>query len=172
MVDDSRDSPGKIGAVEARDRGSRWLCPPLVGSRRFFGVTRNRYTTLPFVVFYRLLSPRVPGLCRSRLVSVSLKPATGASLAGCLRFTSAVMQCFCSGPCPLVTVTNSAGCDLPSRPLPPVQLGDAFYDLTGWRKLHPAGNHWIDRFAVSGNKGRTGSLRAGVDEGNEKGGGG
>lgn len=28
-----------------------------------------------------------------------------------------------------------------------VQLGDAFYDLTGWRKLHPAGNHWIDRFA-------------------------
>ncbi|CBJ31246.1 Fatty acid desaturase [Ectocarpus siliculosus] len=28
-----------------------------------------------------------------------------------------------------------------------VQLGDAFYDLTGWRKLHPAGNHWIDRYA-------------------------
>ncbi|CAM9334113.1 unnamed protein product [Scytosiphon promiscuus] len=28
-----------------------------------------------------------------------------------------------------------------------VQLGDAFYDLTGWRKVHPAGNHWIDRYA-------------------------
>ncbi|CAM9631295.1 unnamed protein product, partial [Hapterophycus canaliculatus] len=27
-----------------------------------------------------------------------------------------------------------------------VQLGDAFYDLTGWRKVHPAGNHWIDRY--------------------------
>lgn len=32
------------------------------------------------------------------------------------------------------------------------QLGDAFYDLTGWRKIHPAGNHWIDRFAVSDNE--------------------
>eukprot|EP00752_Nemacystus_decipiens_P009931 g8858.t1 len=28
-----------------------------------------------------------------------------------------------------------------------VQLGDSFYDLTGWRKMHPAGEHWIDRFA-------------------------
>ncbi|CAM9799091.1 unnamed protein product [Pylaiella littoralis] len=28
-----------------------------------------------------------------------------------------------------------------------VQLGESFYDLTGWRKIHPAGQHWIDRFA-------------------------
>lgn len=28
------------------------------------------------------------------------------------------------------------------------QLGESFYDLTGWRKLHPSGEHWIDRFAV------------------------
>lgn len=31
---------------------------------------------------------------------------------------------------------------------PTRKLGDSFYDLTGWRKMHPAGEHWIDRFAV------------------------
>ncbi|KAG5177566.1 fatty acid desaturase [Tribonema minus] len=27
-----------------------------------------------------------------------------------------------------------------------VQIGNAVYDLTGWRAKHPAGSHWIDRF--------------------------
>lgn len=34
------------------------------------------------------------------------------------------------------------------------KLGDSFYDLTGWRKIHPAGEHWIDRFAVRGERKR------------------
>ncbi|CAM9679190.1 unnamed protein product [Ascophyllum nodosum] len=42
-------------------------------------------------------------------------------------------------------VIPSTGC-APSGRLH-VQLGDNFYDLTGWRRVHPAGSHWIDRFA-------------------------